>query len=303
MTLRGDLTVPARAFGRERLVSWVIVRRKMERPAPPVHEEPTRPPPPLTLSLPNGPRRYLGLTASLALHGLLIVLLVLHGERVWSRNLSAGAPAPGNPGSSAAGGGGPRVSYITLPSVPEAEAPVARKVPPPVSPPKRVAVPAPQPEKTEVATPVPVDTASHSSQETPTIVASAGQGSGSGPGTPGAGGQGRGSESGAGTGTNGTGPGGGSGKARPPEPRDMAFPFDSPPKELRGISLSVTFWVRVDGVVERYTVEPEIKDRDYAKKFDEVMRAFRFTPAQAPDGTRVPGTTRISFTLPGKSSS
>jgi hypothetical protein len=83
----------------------------------------------------------------------------------------------------------------------------------------------------------------------------------------------------------------------------MAFPFDSPPKELRGISLSVTFWVRVDGVVERYTVEPEIKDRDYAKKFDEVMRAFRFTPAQAPDGTRIPGTTRISFTLPGKSSS
>lgn len=83
----------------------------------------------------------------------------------------------------------------------------------------------------------------------------------------------------------------------------MAFPFDSPPKELRGVSLSVTFWVRVDGAVERYTVEPEIKDRDYAKKFDEVMRAFRFTPAQAPDGTRIPGTTRISFTLPGKNSS
>jgi hypothetical protein len=83
----------------------------------------------------------------------------------------------------------------------------------------------------------------------------------------------------------------------------MAFPFDNPPKELRGISLNVTFWVRVDGRVERYVVEPEIKDRDYAKKFDEVMRAFRFTPARAPDGTRVPGPTRISFTLPGKSSS
>jgi hypothetical protein len=83
----------------------------------------------------------------------------------------------------------------------------------------------------------------------------------------------------------------------------MAFPFDNPPKELRGMSLNVTFWVRVDGKVDRYLVEPEIKDRDYAKKFDEVMRAFRFTPAQAPDGTRIPGTTRISFTLPGKSSS
>jgi hypothetical protein len=83
----------------------------------------------------------------------------------------------------------------------------------------------------------------------------------------------------------------------------MAFPFDTPPKELRGLSLNVTFWVRVDGRVERYTVEPQIKDRDYARKFDEVMRAFRFTPAQTADGTRIPGTTRISFTLPGKSSS
>lgn len=83
----------------------------------------------------------------------------------------------------------------------------------------------------------------------------------------------------------------------------MAFPFDPPPKELRGVSLNVTFWVRVDGRVERYEVEPEIKDRDYARKFDDVMRAFRFTPALGPDGTRVAGTTRISFTLPGKSSS
>jgi hypothetical protein len=83
----------------------------------------------------------------------------------------------------------------------------------------------------------------------------------------------------------------------------MAFPFDNPPKKLRGMSLNVTFWVRVDGQVERYVVEPEIEDRDYARKFDEVMRAFRFTPAQAADGTRIPGTTRISFTLPGKSSS
>jgi hypothetical protein len=100
-----------------------------------------------------------------------------------------------------------------------------------------------------------------------------------------------------------SGSGSGAGRARPPEPRDMAFPFDNPPKELRGVSLSVTFWISVDGRVERYQVDPEIKDREYARKFDEVMRAFRFTPARAPDGTRVAGTTKISFTLPGKSSS
>ena len=83
----------------------------------------------------------------------------------------------------------------------------------------------------------------------------------------------------------------------------MAFPFDNPPKELRGVSLSVKFWVGADGRVVRYQVMPQIKDSDYAKKFDEVMRAFRFTPARAPNGTRVAGTYSISFTLPGKSSS
>jgi hypothetical protein len=83
----------------------------------------------------------------------------------------------------------------------------------------------------------------------------------------------------------------------------MPLPFDEPPRELRGVSLNVTFWVRVDGRVERYQVDPEIKDREYAKKFDEVMRAFRFTPARTPDGTEVAGTTTISVTLQGKRSS
>ena len=101
----------------------------------------------------------------------------------------------------------------------------------------------------------------------------------------------------------GAGGGGEGGRVRPPELRDLAFPFDTPPKELRGASLAVTFWVRVDGRVERYEVAPEIADRDYARKFDEVIRAFRFTPARAPDGTTVAGTTTVTFTLPGKRSS
>jgi hypothetical protein len=83
----------------------------------------------------------------------------------------------------------------------------------------------------------------------------------------------------------------------------MSFPFDSPPKELRGASLDVTFWVRADGRVERYRVAPQIRDRKYAKRFDETMRAFRFTPARAPNGASVADTITISVTLPGKSSS
>ncbi|MGI9039519.1 MAG: hypothetical protein ACR2HK_00140, partial [Gemmatimonadales bacterium] len=132
---------------------------------------------------------------------------------------------------------------------------------------------------------------------------SEGAGPGTGGGTGGASGRGVGPGEGSGVGP-GSGRGAGEGGAiRPPELRDLAFPFDNPPKELRGASLDVTFWVRMDGRVERYRVQPQITDRGYARKFDEVIRAFRFTPARAPDGSRIAGTTTVTFTLPGKRSS
>lgn len=238
---------------------------------------------------------------SLALHALLLAALVAHGEHVWSR-----APGPENSpfsggASGGGGGGGPRVAYITLPSPPEAEKPAPQRGTPPVpTPPPVLPRPVRQPEPPKVA-PSEVDTTK--GRQPSVAVRDSGVGQGGGPvggtsGKPGSG-EGQGNQ-GAGAGS---GAGGEGGRARPPEPRDMAFPFDNPPKELRGLSLNVTFWVQNDGRVERYRVEPEIKDRDYAKKFDEVMRAFRFTPARAPDGTSIPGTTTISFTLPGKSSS
>ncbi|HEY8257178.1 MAG TPA: hypothetical protein VIG08_05940 [Gemmatimonadales bacterium] len=180
-------------------------------------------------------------------------------------------------------------------------------MPPPAAPPK--VVPKPDPvavQPTEPAVPVvPADT-----QQASVAVAAPGDtlpaGSGLGPGAGGGAGVGQGPGIGPGTGRGSglTGEGGGEGgTTRPPELRDLAFPFDDPPKKLRGASLNVTFWVRVDGRVERYEVDPEIADRDYAKKFDEVIRSFRFTPARAPDGSRVAGTTTVTFTLPGKSSS
>ncbi|HEV7366963.1 MAG TPA: hypothetical protein VGN76_14035 [Gemmatimonadales bacterium] len=260
------------------------------------HDEgPTRSPVPLTLKLPQPPRRWSGLTASLLLHGVVLGLMVGYGERLWRRTLAPGDAVLFGGRPSAAGGGGNRVAYITLPSLPEPAATRVPKVAPPVPHPQLVVPPAPQPEQPKAVTPQPVNTVA-----APPAAAPGDSGTGKGTGSATAPGEGQ----GRGTGTSaGQGPGGPGAKVRPPEPRDMAFPFDTPPKELRGVSLNVTFWVQVDGKVERYTVEPEIKDREYAKKFDEVMRAFRFTPARAPDGTRVPGTTRISFTLPGKRSS
>jgi hypothetical protein len=264
-----------------------------------------RPPTPLLLHLPRERRGVGSLLLSLGVHALLIAFFVHTGERIWSRTLAPGDPALKS--GSGGGGGGNRVAYISLPSIVPPAAPRSTPVVPPhVSPPK--VAPPPDPVAVKPPTelpPVPADT-----QRSAVAVATPGDtapaGAGLGPGDGGGAGGGRGPGVGGNTGT-GAGPGGegggGGGTTRPPELRDLAFPFDEPPKQLRGASLNVTFWVRVDGRVERYEVNPEILDRDYARKFDEVIRSFRFTPARAPDGTRVAGTTTVTFTLPGKSAS
>jgi hypothetical protein len=267
-------------------------------------EGPTREPGlPPNLSLPSSRRRYLGLVVSLGLHGALLAVIVFQGDRLWNRTLAPGAPSlflvPGGGG----GGGGNRMAYITLPSSPRPAPQPPAPVTPPESPPKAIPPPV---EETELAQPVapppPVDTM-------PAVAtADTAPAGGTGPGVGGrtGGGVGAGAGPGLGSGSGeGSGPGAGGegGVVRPPELRDLAFPFETPPKELRGASLDVVFWVRVDGRVERYEVQPVITDRDYARKFDEVIRAFRFTPARAPDGSRIAGTTRVTFTLPGKRSS
>jgi len=258
---------------------------------------------PPNLLLPPARRRYGGLVVSVLLHGALVGFVLLQGERLWRRTLQPGAPSLFQGGGG--GGGGNRVAYITLPSAPRTEAPVMpRVVPPPVTPPPEVEPPVPAPVLNEPAPPPePVDTLPRAATATgPATPAGGGSGPGTGGGAGGGadGGVGSGSGSGAGPGK---GAGGGGGTIRPPELRDLAFPFDNPPKELRGASLNVTFWVRTDGRVGHYEVDPAIANRDYARKFDEVIRAFRFTPARMPDGSRVAGTTTVTFTLPGKRSS
>jgi hypothetical protein len=273
-----------------------------KHPEDPTREAQAAPVPPPHLSLPSGRRQYLGLGLSLAFHAALLALIVLAGDRLWRRSLAPGAPALFLFQGGGGGGGGNRVAYITLPSPPErAPRPPAPSAAPPVKPPPEV--PPPVEEAEVVPPPVPVDSLpSVALADSGTAPEAAGTTPGTGSGGGAGGGRGPGAGPGSGEGS-GPGVGGGGGMVRPPELRDLAFPFETPPKELRGASLDVTFWVRVDGRVERYEVRPAINDRDYARKFDEVIRAFRFTPARAPDGTRIAGTTRVTFTLPGKRSS
>jgi hypothetical protein len=262
---------------------------------PSSREAPTRSPVTPHLKLPGARRRYDGLAISLLIHVLVMIVLVGHGERIWSRTLHPGDPSR-PPGGSAAGGGGNRVAYIRLPSIPRPPTPAQFEVAAPVPPPKQVDIAVPEAMVPPAAEPERPDTAAVAvAVQGGSENANGNAGSGIGPA-----GQGNGGSPGAGVGTGGGGEGG---TFRPPEPRNISLPFDEPPKELRGASLNVTFWVRTDGGVERYTVRPAIRDREYAKKFGELMRAFRFTPARAPDGTVVADTTTISFTLQGKRSS
>jgi outer membrane biosynthesis protein TonB len=234
-------------------------------------------------------------------HGILLAVIVFRGDRLWRRTLEPGAPSLFLFQGGGGGGGGNRVAYITLPSPPEPAPRPPAPVMPPETPPEVVPPPVEEVEVPLPVTPQPVDsTAAMALADTSASAAGGTGGAGrSGGGTGGGDGPGNGPGSGDGRGP---GVGGGGGVVRPPELRDLAFPFETPPKELRGASLDVTFWVKVDGRVERYEVRPVITDRDYARKFDEVIRAFRFTPARAPDGSRIAGTTRVTFTLPGKKS-
>jgi hypothetical protein len=79
------------------------------------------------------------------------------------------------------------------------------------------------------------------------------------------------------------------------------LPFGETPKALRGRYIDVTFWVAIDGRVERIGIEPPIDDAKYRDYFSEVMmRTWRFRPARAASGEAVPGTVTIGFNLPSK---
>ena len=244
----------------------------------------------------------MALGASVLLHAALIWLVVRHDDREpWARTEAPGAlglPVGGGGG----GGGGARVSYIQLPPLPAASrapTPAPAPVPKPaVEPPVPPKPPEPRVEPREVPPPQP-------SSQVATTTSAATPGAGVGDGGigagAGAGGTGGGQGSGVGPGTgpgSGPGTGGAGGTVTPPTWRNAVVPpFDKPPKELRGQSITITFWVRPDGGVQRVAFAPEIRNREYARKFEEAMLGYRFNPARSPTGEAIPGTVDITITI------
>ena len=256
---------------------------------------------PPALQLPRERRSASGLVVSLLFHGALLALIILGVARGGDMPVGSG-PGLGGLAGGGGGGGGAEVTYIDLPplaasapAAPEASvAEVPVEIPPPVE----------EAEEAEPVQPVPAEKPPQVAVVTPapgTAQSGEGAGTGTGSGAGNAAGSGGGSGGGIGTGIGtgvGAGTGGDSTGITPPSWRFFAPPLERPPKELRGKTITVRFWVRANGTVERYETEPEIDDDDYREKFSEIALGTLWRPAQRRDGTKVPAMAEMQVTLP-----
>lgn len=236
---------------------------------------------------------------SVLLH-LTLVLLVLPRLDVLGPMVRTPLPGEVTIGTGGGGGGdgGTRMQYVALPPAAAAAPAVVPTAPVPPPPPPLLPTPEPEPIAPVVAA-APVDTTrpaaagSRDSSGTASGGAAAGIGPGSGGGSGGGQGTGRGTGTGGGAGP---GSGGEGGLARPPEPRQLIIPPEFP-RSMRGVRLSVTFWVAADGRVQRVAFDPEVPDRGYGRRLEEVLRDYRFRPARDEQGRAVPGTTKVTLTF------
>jgi len=244
-------------------------------------------------------RSRLALIVSVLLHLVTILILL---PRLDTLGPMAETPVQGPVSSGRGGGGGGQggteMRYIAMAPVAAATTatpqPVVPPPPPPV--PEIEPLPPPAPPPAPVASAVdttrPVAAGSDTAGRTGGGAA-AGTGPGSGGGSGGGQGTGRGTGVGGGSGP---GTGGEGGTARPPEPRQLIIPPEFP-RSLRGMRIAVTFWVAADGRVQRVEFDPEVPDRGYARRLEEVMRDYRFRPARDENGRAVAGTTKVTLTF------
>lgn len=221
---------------------------------------------------------------SVLLHLLIGFVLLVRIRQDFARVLDGGLLRQGTRGGG--GGGGGRVAYISLPAPAPAAPTVVEVEPPKRTPPPVPVTPTPTP-PVQIPPPEPEPVASAQPAASAPGDSVAGMGPGQGGGTGGGTGGGIGPGTGAGVGP-GAGTGGGEGgRGKAPEPRQLILPPTDPPKELRGVTMTLTFWVDATGKVDRVDVQPEIRDRKFAAKVRDAMRNYRFHPGLGPDGAPI----------------
>jgi hypothetical protein len=196
--------------------------------------------------------------ASLIFHALFIAAILWPATQFLTINDPGNPFLPPGGGGGGGGGGGESVAYISLPAF----------TPPPPAAEVVDVPPVETPEVPEVADPVPVmDTVKADTQvvamntgTTPgTGTGSSGSGTGVGPGT----GPGTGPGSGPGS-----GPGGGGviSLARNPNRTQAILPPENPPRELRGNTIEIMFWIKADGRVDRDEFNTDNENRGNSTK-------------------------------------
>jgi len=254
---------------------------------------PTPRPRPVPGVLLPGVRRspWSGLISVLLHVAVVVAILVSQWQELMTWEEIRGPGDAGSPGQGGGGGGG--LQLIALPALRSAPPPPAQPVPLPPPPVEPVPVPEPTVTAPEPEAPValaPVDSIPPSGgQGGPGVGGGRGSGTGLGDGA----GTGRGSGDGSGGGSG----GGGGGSATPPMPRQVILPPLDYPGSMRGKRFAVTFWVGTDGRVVKVAVEPEIPDGGFARRFEDVMRNYRFRPGRSAEGKAIPGTTTVNVSF------
>ncbi|MES2124043.1 MAG: hypothetical protein V4503_05065 [Gemmatimonadota bacterium] len=77
----------------------------------------------------------------------------------------------------------------------------------------------------------------------------------------------------------------------------MILPAPDPPKPDRGKEIDVTLLVDSTGKVTSVSLKPQITDRNYARKFEELMRGYSFLPARDCNGRPIAATTVVTVTV------
>jgi outer membrane biosynthesis protein TonB len=232
---------------------------------------------------------------SFVVHALIILMLIrLTAEAVLPEHSPLGDAIQMVLGGGGGGGGqgGQAFQHATVPPPPPTTKPPP-VVPPPPPPVPTVIPPPPAAEPPPAAVQAPAAAASS--------VAAAGTGTGTGGGSGTGTGTGTGSGQGPGTGSGtGGGTGGGNGGFPPVNKQMIVPPIEGVPKELRGKTVEVTFYVTAAGLVSEIKVVPAIANKGFSQKFDEIMRGYVFTPGRDAAGNKVPGVVTFQITFGSK---
>ena len=266
---------PEQDQGRKTAPGLGAGRRIVPRKRPPVPD----------FRLPQARRRFGRWTVgSVALHGLLVLLIVLSETGVFAELFGTGSGS--GPVGGGGGGGGLRVAFVDLPAFITAKAPDRAEAPRNDAVELRV----PNPELKPIPRP---ERKVKMIQLTRPVSVAANLGRGPGPG--GDAGDGIGAGGGIGTGE-GTGEGshkgpgtGGRGYVFAPEPRSVVYPVEEPPSSVKGQSFNIRFWVDARGRVTKVDIDPPIEDASFRKKLLESMYQWIFYPARTADGRSVNG--------------